>query len=107
MRGTIGSFVHFNWSFSGDGNFVDWGLMNEDATVISQLLLTLPKSGSALVTPPPAYTGRVSGSRSGNNVTFTLNNLQKGDSRFYVCRIRSPPGGSIQMDIVKLVVEGE
>ena len=74
----------------------------------NQKLYSLTKYGSGSVTPPSAYTGRVSGHRSGNNVTFTLNNLQKGDARFYGCQI-SPqdPNLDPKFDNVKLFVEGE
>ena len=111
MRGTLGSSVQFNWTFSGDVYHVTWGLTRAaDSTAFdnNQKLYLLTKSGQGSGTPPSAYTGRVSGHRSGNNVTFTLNNLRKGDTRFYGCKV-SPqdPNLDPKFDNVKLFVEGE
>ena len=111
MRGTVGSSVQFNWSFSGDIRLVDWGLTQAaDSTVFDndQKLYSLTKTGVAPVTPPQAYSGRVSGSRSGDKAIFTLSKLQTSHARFYGCRLSSsaPEGGTI-WDNVKLVIEGE
>ena len=111
MRGTVGSSVQFNWSFSGDVKIVTWGLTQAADSLVfenNQKLYSLTKSGPESVTPPSAYTGRVSGSRSGNHATFTLNILQKGDTRFYGCKINpQDPNLDPIFDNVKLVVEGE
>ena len=111
MKGTVGSSVQFNWSFSGDVSSVDWGLtLAADSNLFdnNQKLYSLPKTGSTSVTPPPAYTGRVSGSRSGGNAIFTLRKLQTNDARFYGCWLYpTAPDGDTIWDNVKLVVEGE
>ena len=111
MRGAVGSSVQFNWSFSGDVKLTRWGLTKAaDSTGFdnNQILYSLTKTGPGSVTPPSAYTGRVSGHRSGNSFTFTLNNLQKGDTRFYGCQINpQDPNLHPVYDNVKLFVEGE
>ena len=110
LKGTVGSSVQFNWSFSGDVGFVDWGL-TQSAQAVSfdndQRLYSFSKFGTAAVSPPAAYNGRVFGIRSGGKVTFTLSNLQDGDTRFYGCQINPAKGGLSLLDNVKLVVEGE
>lgn len=112
VKGTVGSSVHFNWSFTGDVRLVDWGLtVKADATEFdnNQRLYSLSKSGPISVTPPQAYIGRVSGSRSGGGkAIFTLSKLGIGDARFYGCRLSpTDPSGGTLFDNVKLVVEGE
>ena len=111
VRGTVGSPVQFNWSFSGDVKFVDWGLtLAADAKVFDsdQRLYSLTKTGVAAVTPPQAYTGRVFGSRSSGKAIFTLSKLKTSDARFYGCQISpSAPDGDTVWDNVKLIVEGE
>ena len=111
MRGTVGSSVQFNWSFSEDVRLVDWGLtLAADTNMFDndQRLYSLTKTGVAPVTPPQAYTGRVSGSRSGGKAIFALSKLKTSDARFYGCRLNpSAPDGDTVWDNVKLVVEGE
>lgn len=112
MRGTVGLSVQFNWTFPANVKFVDWGL-TEGADSFTfdnnQKLFLLSMSGPVTppVTPPKAYTGRVSGSYNGNHAVFTLSNLKTSDTRFYGCRIRSPPTGGTDFDNVKLIVEGK
>ena len=111
VKGTVGSSVQFNWSFSGDVRIVDWGLtLAADAKSFdnNQRLYSLTKTGSIPVTPPQAYTGRVSGSRSGGKAIVTLSKLKIGDARFYGCRLSpTSPIDSAVFDNVKLIVEGE
>ena len=110
VQGTVGSSVDFKWSYTGDVKLVNWGLALSGASSFdnNQLLKALGKSGSVALTPPAAYTGRVSGSRSGGQATFTLTNLKKDDARYYGCRIDpSQPDDSAQFDKVKLVVQGK
>ena len=110
MRRTVGSSVQFNWSFTGDVSYVRWGLtLKADSTAFdnNQVLYSLTKSGSAPVIPPAAYTGRVSGSRSGGQATFTLSNLETSDTRFYGCLLYpTSPDDFSRWDNVYLVVEG-
>ena len=111
VKGTVGSFVQFNWSFVGDVSSVDWGLtLAADSNWFdnNQNLYSLTKSGSIPVTPPQAYAGRVSGSRSGGKVIFTLSKLETNDARFYGCRLYpTVPFWDTIWDNVNLVIEGE
>ena len=107
VRGISGSSVQFNWSFSGDVEYIDWGLTQAaDAQGFdnNQTLFTEQVWHKVSNTPAP-YSGRVSGSRRGGRAIFILNNLQRGDTRFYGCQINSPPDGGTDFDNVKLVVE--
>lgn len=89
VKGALGSSVNFTWTFSGHFTRVDWGLAADYANFHSspQLLLSILKSGLLLGTPPSAYSGRVSGKLTGNQVMFTLKNITKNDERLYGCMI--------------------
>ena len=66
------------------------------------------KGNPLLVTPPAAYTGRVSGKNTGSQVSFILRNLRKSDERLYGCEVSDTSNGDDipSFDSVTLVVEG-
>ena len=66
------------------------------------------KDSTFPVIPPAAYTGRVSGKITGNQVSFTLKNLSKSDGRLYGCGVRDTNNGNDtpSFESVMLVVEG-
>ena len=72
------------------------------------MLVSFFKGNPLPVTPPAAYTGRVSGKNTGSKVSFILRNLRKSDERLYGCKISDTSNGDdIQsFDSVTLVVEG-
>ena len=109
MKGIVGSSVQFNWSFSGDVLVFKWGLTaGVGASVLNEELCSITKFGTVSVRSLPGYTGRVSGSLSGDKAMFTLSKLEASDTRFYGCQISpTDPGVTAKFDNVKLNVEGE
>ena len=106
MLGIVGSSFNFTWTFSNGVESVSWGL-KRDASDIKQLV-TVGLQGQVLLTPTPAYNGRVSGSGSASSgsVVFILTNINKSDAAFYGCKIA--PGGPVDpvFDYVRLVLQG-
>ena len=72
------------------------------------MLVSFFKGKPLPVTPPTAYTGRVSGKNTGSQVSFILRNLRKSDERLYGCKISDTSNGDDipSFDSVTLVVEG-
>ena len=110
MRGLAGSSVNFTWGFSGNVGDIQWGLkesgINDFKT--NGILVKLQGNNKVLLSGPPEYNGRVSGSRSSDQAVFTLSSITKVDERSYGC-ILEPARGSFdssRFDIVHLVVEG-
>ena len=110
MKGATGSSMNFTWTILTPFTRVEWGLAVTPRAFDSppQLLVYLFKGSTSLPTPPAAYTGRVSGKITGNQVSFTLRNLRKSDGRLYGCRISDTNSGDDipSFDSVMLVVEG-
>ena len=110
MKGATGSSMNFTWTILRPFTRVDWGLAfySREFDSPPRLLVSLFKFGAFQVTPPAAYTGRVSGNIIGSQVSFALRNLRKSDGRLYGCRIRNTndPDDIPSFDSVMLVVEG-
>ena len=110
MKGATGSSMNFTWTILRPFTRADWGLAFSSREFDSppRLLVSLFKFSTFPVTPPAAYTGRVSGNIIGSQVSFALRNLRKSDGRLYGCRIRNTndPDDLPSFDSVMLVVEG-
>ena len=110
MKGATGSSMNFTWTILRPFTRVDWGLASYPSAfdTPSRLLVSFFKGGTIPVTPPAAYTGRVSGNINGSQVSFALRNLRKSDGRLYGCRISDTNSGDDipSFDSVMLVVEG-
>ena len=111
MKGSVGSSLQFNWSFTGNVGSIKWGLSRADDPRLlddNQILFSLLKNGQPGSTKTPAaYVGRVTGSRTNGLVIFTLSKLKTEDARFFVCTL-SPLSPAIgPSDHVQLCVEGE
>ena len=102
--------MNFTWAFLSSVTRVEWGLAATPYAFDSPpgLLVSFFKGNPLPVTPPAAYTGRVSGRATGNQVTFTLRNISKLDGRLYGCLITdtTDPDGISSFDPVTLEVEG-
>ena len=106
--------MNFTWSYCGDVLSVSWGIKHADfnSIVNNGQLISLGKTGAPSQIPVlPAYTGRVSGRRSGNassgHAVFTLSNVRKSDEKFYGCELT--PSNLIvspEFDAVHLFVAG-
>ena len=111
VRGSVGSSVNFTWGFSSNVGAINWGLRKSGANGFETngVLVTISRAGQVLLSGPPAYTGRVSGSRSSGQAIFTLTSISKADERVYGCRLEPRRGSfdSFQFDSVQLVVEGK
>ena len=110
MKGATGSSMNFTWTILRPFTRVEWGLAFTSSAFDSppRLLVSLFKFSTFPVTPPAAYTGRVSGNIIGSQVSFALRNLRKSDGRLYGCRISDTTDGDDipSFDSVMLVVEG-
>lgn len=103
--------VSFNWTFSGDFDFVTWGLKSRDTNDVNVTLVSLTKAGLASIPIPSSYVGRVNGEWnnkiSPGKATFTLTSIGLEDSTFYACRIVPSDLSSNVIDYVGLVVKGK
>ncbi|XP_068733590.1 tyrosine-protein kinase receptor Tie-1-like isoform X3 [Montipora capricornis] len=110
VRGSVGSSLQFNWSFTGNVGLIKWGVSRADDPLLlddNQILFSLLKTGQpGSFTTPVAYVGRVTGSRTNGLVIFTLHKLKTDDTRFYVCTLSPMSPGITISDHVQLVVEG-
>ena len=110
MKGATGSSINFTWTILRPFTRVEWGLAASSSAFHGppQLLVSFFKGSAFPVTTPAAYSGRVSGKITGNQVSFTLRNLRKSDGRLYGCRISDTNNGddTPSFDSVMLVVEG-
>ena len=110
VRGATGSSMNFTWTILRPFTRVEWGLAASSSAfdVPPQLLVSFFKGSAFPVTPPAAYTGRVSGNINGSQVSLTVRNLRKSDGRLYGCRISNTNDGDDlpSFDSVMLVVEG-
>ena len=110
VKGATGSSINFTWTILRPFTRVEWGLAAASGAfdVPPRLLVSFFKGSTFPVTPPAAYTGRVSGNINGSQVSFTLRNLRNSDGRLYGCRISDTSSGDDRpsFDSVMLVVEG-
>ena len=110
VKGAIGSSINFTWTILRPFTRVEWGLAVTPYAFETppRLLVSYFKGNPLLVTPPAAYTGRVSGKNTGSQVSFILRNLRKSDERLYGCKISDTTNGDDipSFDSVTLVVEG-
>ena len=107
----VGSSVNFTWSFSGDVDSVKWGIKQPGASILSTEIANINQAGLVSLASLPAYTGRVSASRSGDSSSgqamFTLSFIKKDDERSYGCQITpNHPDDSADIDFVYFAVEG-
>ena len=111
MKGATGSSMNFTWTILRPFTRVDWGLAFSPSAFDTppRLLVFLSKKSTFSVTPPAAYTGRVSGNINGSQVSFALRNLRKSDGRLYGCRVSDTNNADDipSFDSVMLVVEGK
>ena len=110
VKGAIGSSINFTWTILRPFTRVEWGLAVTPYAFETppRLLVSYFKGNPLLVTPPAAYTGRVSGKNTGSQVSFILRNLRKSDERLYGCEVSDTSNGDDipSFDSVTLVVEG-
>lgn len=112
VTGILGSSVNFTWVFNG-GNVdsVQWGIKRDGFLTFQQLLVTVRKDTTSTITSDPLYSRRVSGAWDGSSpgqATFTLNSIQTGDERLYICRLG--PESLLELpvyDSVQLLVGGK
>ena len=112
MTALPGSSVNFTWRFPSSVTVAEWGVKDGDANdlISDHILQSFDSNGqSRPVQVPPAYSGRVNGSRNGGLAIFTLSNIRKSDGVFYGCKITAGTGAFIQrtFDAVQLVVQGK
>ena len=111
LSGLLNTSVSFTWTFSGDFDFITWGLRSRDTNDVNITLVSLTKAGSVSVPIPSSYVGRVSGEwnnkTSPGEATFTLTSIGLEDSTFYACRITPPDISDKAIDFVELLVKGK
>ena len=114
VQGRIGHSVKFEWNFLGDAKLATWALANDDGKDTNQKIMSLDSHGADVLPAdnvPPAYRGRVNGTRTGayssGQATFYLHNLRKEDQGLYCCELSSGnPHLELLIDLVQLVVVG-
>ena len=110
VKGTVGSSINFTWAILRPFTKVEWGLAASSGAFGTppQLLMSFRDGNLESVTPPTAYSGRVSGKITRSQVSFTLKNLKKSDGRLYGCKISDLTAGDDipSFDSVVLIVEG-
>ena len=76
VKGAIGSSINFTWTILRPFTRVEWGLAVTPSAFENppRLLVSYFKGNPLPVTPPAAYTGRVSGKNTGSQVSFILRN---------------------------------
>ena len=112
MTALVGSSVNFTWRFPSSVAVAEWGVKQSGANdfISGHILNVFNSNGQEVsVSVPPAYSGRVSGSRNGGLAIFTLSNIRKSDEVFYGCKITAGTGIIIQraFDAVQLLVQGK
>lgn len=97
--------------FSGDFDFVTWGLKSSTTNDVNVTLVSLKKAGLGSISIPSSYVGRVNGEWnnkiSPGEATFTLTSIGLEDSAFYSCRITPSDLSNNVIDYVELVVKGK
>ena len=107
-----GSSVNFTWRFPSDITVAEWGVKQDGVNdfISGHILESFDSNGQQQpVLLPSAYSGRVSGSRSGGLAIFTLSSIRKSDGIFYGCKITKGTGAFVQraFDAVQLLVKGK
>ena len=92
-------------------NSVQWGIKRDGFLNFQQLLVSVRKDKTSTITSDPLYSRRVSGAWDGSSpgqVTFTLNSIQTGDERLYICRLGPKSLFEVPVyDSVQLLVGGK
>ncbi|XP_078379918.1 uncharacterized protein LOC144662841 [Oculina patagonica] len=113
IKAIRGSSVNFTWTFSGSFRFIKWGFVSpvdQGQIPPANVLVTVDgRDGSAVLSVPSSYSGRVSGiwdrQTSPGQVIFTLSSIKIADDRVFGCHIRPVNlADSIVIDTVHLVV---
>ena len=112
MTALVGSSVNFTWRFPSDVTVAEWGVKDGGVNdfIPGHILQSFDSNGQPQpVSVPSAYSGRVSGSRSGGLAIFTLSNIRKSDGVVYGCKITAGTGIFIQRAFyaVQLLVQGK
>lgn len=111
LSGMLNTSVSFNWTFSGDFDFIKWGLKSRNTNDVNTTLVSLTKAGQGVVSIPSSYVGRVSGEWNNKilsgEATFTLTSIGLEDSALYACQIIPSDVSDDATDFVRLVVKGK
>ena len=113
VRSLINSSVSFTWRFSGHVAGIEFGFKANNAATIEKngRILFLNTFGKTVYVHQ-SFTGRVTGSRSGNSssgqVIFNLSGITLNDTDTYGCQLyANNVQDSGQFDYAKLIVEGD
>ena len=113
VRSLISSSVSFTWRFSGDVAGIEFGFKATNAATIEKngRILFLNTFGKTVYVHQ-RFTGRVSGSRTGNSssgqVIFNLSGITLNDTDTYGCQLyANNVQDSGQFDYARLIVEGD
>ena len=113
VRSLINSSVNFTWRFSGDVAGIEFGFKATNAATIEKngRILFLNTFGKTVYVHQ-SFTGRVTGSRTGNSssgqVIFNLSGITLNDTDTYGCQLyANNVQDSGQFDYAKLIVEGD
>ena len=113
VRSLINSSVNFTWRFSGDVAGIEFGFKATNAATIEKngRILFLNTFGKTVYVHQ-SFTGRVTGSRSGNSssgqVIFNLSGITLNDTDTYGCQLyANNVQDSGQFDYARLIVEGD
>ena len=111
LSGLLNTSVSFKWTFSGDFDFLTFGLKSSDTNDVNVTLVSLTKAGANSISIPSSYVGRVSGEWnnkiSPGEVTFTLTSARLEDSALYACQITPSDVSNDAVDVVELVIKGK
>ena len=113
VRSLINSSVNFTWRFSGDVAGIEFGFKATNAATIEKngRILFLNTFGKTVYVHQ-SFTGRLTGSRSGNSssgqVIFNLSGITLNDTDTYGCQLyANNVQDSGQFDYARLIVEGD
>ena len=113
VRSLINSSVNFTWRFSGDVAGIEFGFKANNAATIEKngRILFLNTVGKTVYVHQ-SFTGRVTGSRTGNSssgqVIFNLSGITLNDTDTYGCQLyANNVQDSGQFDYARLIVEGD
>ena len=113
VRSLINSSVSFTWRFSGDVAGIEFGFKATNAATIEKngRILFLNTFGKTVYVHQ-SFTGRVTGSRTGNSssgqVIFNLSGITLNDTDTYGCQLyANNVQDSGQFDYARLIVEGD
>ena len=113
VRSLMNSSVNFTWRYSGDVASIEFGFKTTNAATLKTngKILVLNSLGKTAYVHQ-SYTGRVSGSRTGNSssgqVIFNLSGITLNDTDTYGCQLYpNNLRDSNQFDYVKLIIQGD